>query len=42
MLQVMLCGDEHLHYYKTIDNVPLVRDSIGNFYYAQALGFGIT
>lgn len=42
MLQVMLCGDEHLHYYKTIDNVPLVRDSIGNFYYAQALGFGLT
>lgn len=41
MIQVMFCGDENLHFYKTKDNIPLVRDANGDFYYAEAVGFGL-
>ncbi len=33
-LKVLLVGDEHLHYFLTEDNVPLVQRN-RNFYYAQ-------
>lgn len=42
ILQVMFCGDEHHHYYKTIDNVPLFRDTDGYFYYAKTVGFSLS
>ena len=33
-IKAMLVGDESFHFYQTVDNVPLVRDAEGNFYYA--------
>lgn len=33
-LTVKLCGDEGFHYFKTTDNVPIVRDGDDFFYYA--------
>lgn len=38
ILQVMLCGDERNHYYRTTDNIPLVRDADGHFCYAETVG----
>jgi immune inhibitor A len=40
-LRVTLCGDEHFHYYKTADDVLLVRGGDGDYYYASVIGFGI-
>ena len=34
-LQVMLCGDEFHHYFKTTDDILLVRDAGGDFCYAR-------
>ena len=36
-LTVTLSGDEHFHYYATVDNVPLSLASDGFRYYASAL-----
>ncbi|MBO7240315.1 MAG: M6 family metalloprotease domain-containing protein [Bacteroidaceae bacterium] len=33
-LTLLLAGDEALHYYTTIDGMPLVKEVDGNFYYA--------
>lgn len=41
-LQVILCGDEHFHYYLSSDSVPLVRDEDNTFYYAQSYEGGLT
>lgn len=41
-LRVMLCGDEHFHFYKTEDNVKLVRMDNGDFHYASTVGFALT
>ena len=41
VLQVMLCGDEHHHYYKTVDNIPLVRNANNDFCYADVIGYGL-
>lgn len=38
-IKVTLCGDENFNYYKTEDDVPLLRASNGDFYYAEASGF---
>ena len=40
-IQLMLVGDENLHYYLTRDNVPVVRDATEQFCYAKAAGFTI-
>lgn len=42
LLQVMMCGDEHFHYYKTLDNIPLIQGDNGDFFYADVLGFGLS
>ncbi|MBQ7494652.1 MAG: M6 family metalloprotease domain-containing protein [Bacteroidaceae bacterium] len=34
-LMVMLRGDEHLHYYATMDGVPVMRAANGDFTYAR-------
>lgn len=41
-LRVTLCGDEHFNYYKTADDVPLVKSSTGDYFYASVLGFRIS
>ena len=41
-ITVSLAGDEHLHYYITQDNVPLVRAENGDFHYATHLGEGMS
>src|SRR5574344_22558 len=41
-LRVTLCGDENFHYYKTADDVPLVRTADGDYCYAAVMGFGIS
>ena len=41
-ITVSLTGDEHLHYYITQDNVPLVRAENGDFHYATHLGEGMS
>ena len=33
-LTLLLAGDEALHYFTTIDGMPLVKEADGNFYYA--------
>ena len=33
-LTVLLAGDEALHYYATVDGMPLIKEADGNFYYA--------
>lgn len=40
-LELMLVGDEHLHYYITRDNVPVVEVN-GSYEYADGVGFGMT
>lgn len=42
LLQVMMCGDEHFHYYKTLDNIPLTQGDNGDFFYADVLGFQLS
>lgn len=37
-IKVKLCGDENFNYYKTEDNVPLLRGANGDFYYAETFG----
>ncbi len=39
-IQLMLVGDENLHYYKTKDDVPVVEENDG-FFYAKKAGFAI-
>lgn len=34
-LKVRLLGDEHFHYYATMDDIPVVEDGNGDFYYAM-------
>lgn len=34
-LTVRLFGDEHFHYYTTMDDIPIEEDEKGNFYYAM-------
>src|SRR5574344_872446 len=41
-LRVTLCGDEHFNYYNTADDVPLVKSSTGDYFYASVLGFRIS
>src|SRR5574344_1193429 len=41
-LRVTLCGDEHFNYYKTADDVPVVKSSTGDYFYASVLGFRIS
>ena len=38
-IELMLVGDENLHYYLTRDNVPVVSDANDKFCYAKAAGF---
>lgn len=40
IMQVMLVGDEHLHYYITKDHVPLIKKN-GSYYYADKIGYGM-
>lgn len=40
-IELMLVGDENLHYYLTRDNVPVVSDDKDHFFYAKAAGFTI-
>ena len=40
-IELMLVGDENLHYYVTRDNVPVVSDGDNLFCYAKKAGFGI-
>ena len=40
-IELMLVGDENLHYYLTRDNVPVVSDANDKFCYAKAAGFTI-
>ena len=40
-IELMLVGDENLHYYITRDNVPVVREGEDLFCYAKKAGFGI-
>lgn len=42
-VDLMLCGNEDLHYYKTRDGLPVLRnENDSNYYYANAYGFGMT
>lgn len=34
-LTVLLLGDEYFHYYTTMDDIPIVEDDKGSFYYAM-------
>jgi len=40
-IEVMLCGDEWLHFFVTRDGVPLLEDEDGDLCYADAYGFGM-
>jgi len=33
-LQIVLCGDENFHYYKTIDDVPVIKNDQDSYEYA--------
>lgn len=39
-IQLMLVGDEHFHYYRTMDGVAVLENN-GSYYYADAIGFGM-
>lgn len=40
-IELMLVGDENLHYFLTRDNVPVVSDANNQYCYAKAAGFTI-
>ena len=38
ILKLVLNGDEHFHFYSTLDGIPVMRSAQGSYYYAEIKG----